>query len=559
MADGYTRYSGLGGGGGGGNTFSEIKITGSTSGTLTLTVPPVVNSYTLVFPDDQGAAGQTLVNDGMGQLYWADSADITIGTIDGQSPSANGLVLTGNMLYAQSASAAVPGMVNLTTQSFAGNKTFTGTIVASNLSGTNTGNVTIGTANGLSIVGQALSLALSSTGTTGALSNTDWNTFNSKQAALSFGNLSAAGTDGIAVTGGTGAVIGAGTSIAQQVATAGQNGYLSSANWTTFNSKQAAGNYITALTGDVTASGPGSVAASIAATSNATLVTLSALTTAASLSTVGTITVGTWSGTTIALNKGGTGQTTKAAAFDALSPMSASGDLIYGGASGTGTALVKQNDGDVLTLVSGLPAWGALVPTGITMDYVGTTAPTGWLLLSGLTIGSAASGGTARANADTSNLFTLLWNSSTNTELPIQDSSGVGTTRGANAAADFAANKRLPLPDARGRVIVGKDNMGGSTASRMTTGGAGIDGTVQFAAGGTQTHVLTTSQLAAHTHTGMILPVTKNFVTVTSSGSNAQDGTCNNQVGNNVTGSTGSDAAHQNTQPSIIMSKIVKL
>ena len=46
--------------------------------------------------------------------------------------------------------------------------------------------VTIGTANGLSLSTQALSLALSSTSTTGALSNTDWNTFNNKQAALGY-------------------------------------------------------------------------------------------------------------------------------------------------------------------------------------------------------------------------------------------------------------------------------------------------------------------------------------------------------------------------------------
>ena len=38
------------------------------------------------------------------------------------------------------------------------------------------------------------------------------------------------------------------------------DGYLSSTDWNTFNSKQAAGNYITALTGDGTATGPGSVA-----------------------------------------------------------------------------------------------------------------------------------------------------------------------------------------------------------------------------------------------------------------------------------------------------------
>lgn len=47
--------------------------------------------------------------------------------------------------------------------------------------------VTIGTANGLSISTQELSLALASTSTTGALSNTDWNTFNGKQDALTFG------------------------------------------------------------------------------------------------------------------------------------------------------------------------------------------------------------------------------------------------------------------------------------------------------------------------------------------------------------------------------------
>ena len=47
--------------------------------------------------------------------------------------------------------------------------------------------VTIGTANGLSLSTQALSLALSSTSATGALSSANWNTFNGKQDALTFG------------------------------------------------------------------------------------------------------------------------------------------------------------------------------------------------------------------------------------------------------------------------------------------------------------------------------------------------------------------------------------
>jgi len=43
-----------------------------------------------------------------------------------------------------------------------------------------------------------------------------------------------------------------------------QNGYLSSTDWNTFNNKQPAGNYIVSLTGDVTATGPGAAAATIA-------------------------------------------------------------------------------------------------------------------------------------------------------------------------------------------------------------------------------------------------------------------------------------------------------
>jgi len=50
-----------------------------------------------------------------------------------------------------------------------------------------------------------------------------------------------------------------------QKATASLPGFLSSADWTTFNGKQAAGNYVTALTGDVSGSGPGSTATTIAA------------------------------------------------------------------------------------------------------------------------------------------------------------------------------------------------------------------------------------------------------------------------------------------------------
>lgn len=44
---------------------------------------------------------------------------------------------------------------------------------------------------------------------------------------------------------------------------------------------------------------------------------------------------------------------------DMSNPMTTSGDVIYGGASGTPTRLAKGTDGDVLTLASGLPSWAA--------------------------------------------------------------------------------------------------------------------------------------------------------------------------------------------------------
>ena len=64
---------------------------------------------------------------------------------------------------------------------------------------------------------------------------------NGKEPTVTKGNLTDAGTDGITVTGGTGAVIGSGTSLAQHVADATHNGYLSSTDWSSFNSAASGG------------------------------------------------------------------------------------------------------------------------------------------------------------------------------------------------------------------------------------------------------------------------------------------------------------------------------
>lgn len=139
------------------------------------------------------------------------------------------------------------------------------TLTIGNLTDAGTDGITVTGGTG-SVIGSGTSLAQHVADSThnGYLSSTDWSTFNNKQSTITTGNLTDAGTDGIVVTGGTGAVIGSGTSIAQHVADSTHNGYLSQTDWSTFNGKQASGSYITDLTGDVTASGPGSAASTVA-------------------------------------------------------------------------------------------------------------------------------------------------------------------------------------------------------------------------------------------------------------------------------------------------------
>lgn len=109
-----------------------------------------------------------------------------------------------------------------------------------------------------------------------------------------------------------------------------------------------------------------------------------------------------------------------------------------------------------------------LNPTGTVLSYAGATAPSGYLLCDG----SAVSQTTYAA------LFAVI-----------------GLTYGNPGGGNFN------LPDLRGRVPIGKDDMGGSAANRVTSGGAaGIDGTVLGDSGGVEEHALVEAELAAHTH-----------------------------------------------------------
>ena len=170
-------------------------------------------------------------------------------------------------------------------------------------------------------------------------------------------------------------------------------------------------------------------------------------------------------------------------------------------------------------------------PVGCVLDYAGTVAPTGWLLCFGQTLNIS----------EYPNLF-----------------GAIGNTYGGDGINTFV------VPDYRGRVLVGKDDMGGSTAGRMSSAGSGIDGVVLGANGGSQTHTLTTAQLAVHTH---VQNSHSHSIQVRLGGSTGSaplmdGGLTDTHPSNGTTATnqnTGSGSAHQNTQPSIISNKIIKV
>jgi hypothetical protein len=178
----------------------------------------------------------------------------------------NGATLGGSatrILLASNASATVTGSLSSTDWSTFNSKQ--NALTLTNLTDAGTDGITITNGTG-AVVGSSpvtVSQHIADTTHNGYLSSTDWNTFNSKQSTLTIGNLTDTGTDGITVTNGTGAVIGTGVSISQHVADATHNGYLSSADWNTFSAGGGGGG-ITALTGDGTATGPGSAALTLA-------------------------------------------------------------------------------------------------------------------------------------------------------------------------------------------------------------------------------------------------------------------------------------------------------
>lgn len=179
-------------------------------------------------------------------------------------------------------------------------------------------------------------------------------------------------------------------------ATSGVSGYLSSADWGTFNGKQSPGSYITALTGDVVASGPGSASSVV---SNAAVIgkVLTGLNTgtctnvsatdailaglgklecrmevndakvsgfANPLTTDGDMII--YDTTTTRIPVGATGQvltvfnglpTWRNSAAGFTNPMTTLGDIIYGGVAGVGSRLGVGTSNQILTVSGGVPTW----------------------------------------------------------------------------------------------------------------------------------------------------------------------------------------------------------
>jgi len=134
-----------------------------------------------------------------------------------------------------------------------------------------------------------------------------------------------------------------------------------------------------------------------------------------------------------------------------------------------------------------------LIQTGNMIFRHSTGALAGYVRLNNLTIGSATSGATERANADTQALFLYLWPDTT---------LAVSGGRGANAAADWTANKNIAVPDWRGYAIGALDDMGNAASGRLSATYFGTSPIVLGAAGGQESRTLTAAQcqIGAHDH-----------------------------------------------------------
>jgi hypothetical protein len=158
----------------------------------------IVTTGTQTFAGNKTFTGSIGASNFSGSSSGTNTGDVTL-TAVGSSPNANAASLSGQVLTLQPADGTNPGVVTTGTQTFAGAKTFSGAISASNLSGTNTGDVTLSAfgstpnANGASLSGQALTLQPASATQPGGVS-TGAQTFGGAKTFAAVTNQAAQGT-----------------------------------------------------------------------------------------------------------------------------------------------------------------------------------------------------------------------------------------------------------------------------------------------------------------------------------------------------------------------------
>jgi microcystin-dependent protein len=169
-------------------------------------------------------------------------------------------------------------------------------------------------------------------------------------------------------------------------------------------------------------------------------------------------------------------------------------------------------------------ATASFVPAGAIIDYAGTSAPAGWLLCYGQLV----------SRTTYARLF-----------------AAISTTFGAGDGATT-----FSLPDYRGRVAAGKDDMGGTSANRLTDQTEGVDGDTLGDTGGAETNTLTVAQMPAHRHPVSLIDGTGGAASPPTA---LRSATGTSAVDSDFMSSTGGGTAHNNVQPTIIMNKIIKV
>jgi hypothetical protein len=152
-------------------------------------------------------------------------------------------------------------------------------------------------------------------------------------------------------------------------------------------------------------------------------------------------TTGTAAGlsSTLAIASGGTGQTTAGTAFNALSPITTTGDLILGNGTNSATRLGIGSNGYLLTSDGTTASWAAAPAAGVTSFSAGTTGftpstgTTGAVTLSGtLGVANGGTGATTLTGYVKGTGTSALTASST---IPNTDITGLGTMSTQNATS----------------------------------------------------------------------------------------------------------------------------